>query len=132
VCSPVEERSIIRTERGLTIGGTRTSLYDVIDFLKADYPPKLIRNIFNLTDTQMGASHFCYPHPKSLSQVGRGTLKSLEYREVLKTREEIRQYWEDRNREHFTRILVTPHKPGQEAFWAKPEEQKAKRATQLK
>jgi hypothetical protein len=29
---------------------------------------------------RLGASHFCYPHPKSLSQVsqvGRGTLKSL-------------------------------------------------------
>lgn len=124
VCSPVEERSIIRTERGLTIGGTRTSLYDVIDFLKADYPPKLIRNIFSLTDTQINAA-------LSYIQTNQAEVEA-EYREVLKTREEIRQYWEDRNREHFTRILVTPHKPGQEAFWAKPEEQKAKRATQLK
>lgn len=44
---------IIRTERGLTIAGTRISLYDVIDLLKAQYPPKLIRDKFNLTDAQI-------------------------------------------------------------------------------
>jgi hypothetical protein len=32
-----EQAAIIRTERGLTITGTRISLYDVIDFLKAQY-----------------------------------------------------------------------------------------------
>ena len=35
-----EQATIIRTERGLTIVGTRISLYDVIDFLRADYSPK--------------------------------------------------------------------------------------------
>lgn len=30
--------AITRTERGLTIAGTRISLYDVMDFLKAQYP----------------------------------------------------------------------------------------------
>jgi hypothetical protein len=45
-----EQAAIIRTERGLTIAGTRTSLYDVMDFLNAHYPPKLIRDKFNLTD----------------------------------------------------------------------------------
>ena len=30
---------IIRTERGLTIAGTRITLYDVMDYLKAQYPP---------------------------------------------------------------------------------------------
>jgi hypothetical protein len=33
-----QQGKIIRTERGLTIAGTRTSLYAVIDLLKADYP----------------------------------------------------------------------------------------------
>jgi uncharacterized protein (DUF433 family) len=47
---------IIRTERGLTIAGTRISLYEVIDLLKVHYPPKLIRDTFNLTDAQLSAA----------------------------------------------------------------------------
>ena len=32
---------VVRTERGLSIAGTRITLYDVMDYLKADWPPKL-------------------------------------------------------------------------------------------
>lgn len=113
--------SIIRTERGLTIAGTRLTLYDVMDFLKAEYPPKLIRDKFNLTNKQIDAA-------LSYIEVNRSQVEA-EYQEVLITREEIRQYWEERNREHFARIATIPRKPGQEALWAKLEEQKAKRAS---
>ncbi|TRU87810.1 MAG: DUF433 domain-containing protein [Microcystis novacekii Mn_MB_F_20050700_S1D] len=116
------QTQIIRTERGLTITGTRTSLYEVIDFLKADYPSKLIRDILNLTDAQINAA-------LSYIEANQAEIEA-EYQEVLQTREEIRQYWEERNREHFTRIAQTPHKPGQEAFWARLEEHRAKRITQ--
>lgn len=111
---------IIRTERGLTIAGTRTSLYDVIDFLKADYPPKLIRDTFNLTAAQIDAA-------LSYIEVNQ-TQVEAEYQEVLQNREEIRQYWEGRNRERLNRIASMPRKPGQEVFWAKLEEQRARRA----
>ncbi len=96
--------AIIRTERGLTIVGTRITLYDVIDFLKAQYPPKLIRDKFNLSDTQIKAA-------LSYLEANR-TQVEAEYQEVLHTREEIRQYWEERNREHSTQIAVMPRKPG--------------------
>jgi uncharacterized protein (DUF433 family) len=113
---------IIRTERGLTISGTRTSLYDVIDFLKAHYPPKLIRDTFNLTDAQINVA---------LSYIEANQVQvEAEYQEVLQNREEIRRYWEDRNRERFAQIAEMPRKPGQEAFWAKLEEQRANRAEQ--
>jgi uncharacterized protein (DUF433 family) len=115
-----EPTAIIRTERGLTIAGSRVTLYDVMDFLQAQYPPKLIRDKFNLTDGQIDAA-------LSYLEVNRVQVEA-EYREVLATREEIRQYWEERNREHFARIATMPHKAGQEALWAKLEEQKAKRA----
>ena len=115
--------AIIRTERGLTILGTRITLYDVMDFLKAQYPPKLIRDKFNLTDEQINAA-------LSYLEANR-TQVEAEYQHVLQTREEIRHYWEERNREHFARIATMPHKPGQEALWAKLEEQKAKRASKL-
>jgi uncharacterized protein (DUF433 family) len=113
--------AIIRTERGLTILGTRITLYDVMDFLKAQYPPKLIRDKFNLTDEQINAA-------LSYLEANRTEVEA-EYQDVLQTRAEIRHYWQDRNREHFARIAIMPHKPGQEALWAKLEEQKAKRAS---
>ncbi len=115
-----KQTSIIRTERGLTIAGTRISLYDVIDLLKAQYPPKLIRDKFNLTDLQINAA---------LSYIETNkTQVEAEYQEILQNREEIRQYWEERNRERFARIAAMPHKPGQEVLWAKLEEQKARRS----
>lgn len=114
--------TIIRTERGLTISGTRTSLYDVIDLLKAQYPPKLIRDKFNLTDLQINAA---------LSYIETNkTQVEAEYQEVLQNREEIRQYWEERNRDRFARIAAMPHKPGQEMLWAKLEAWKARIETQ--
>ncbi len=36
---------IIRTERGLTISGTRVTLYDVMDYVTAKYPPKFIQGL---------------------------------------------------------------------------------------
>jgi len=36
------QSAIIRTERGLTIAGTRITLYDVMDYLKAQYPPMVL------------------------------------------------------------------------------------------
>ncbi|MBD2412042.1 DUF433 domain-containing protein [Nostoc calcicola FACHB-389] len=121
--TPASDRqtAIIRTERGLTIAGTRLTVYDVMDLLKAQYPPKLIRDKFNLTDEQLSAV---------LSYIkANSTQVETEYQQVLQTREEIRQYWEDRNREHFARIATIPRKLEQETLWAKLEEQKAKRAS---
>ncbi|GAA6615296.1 hypothetical protein NUACC26_010870 [Scytonema sp. NUACC26] len=43
-----EKAAIIRTERGLTIAGTRITLYDVMDYVTAQYPPKFIRGLFEL------------------------------------------------------------------------------------
>ena len=122
--TPVSDKqaTIVRTERGPTISGTRLTLYDVMDFLKAEYSPKLIRNRFNLTDAQINAA-------MSYIEANRDRLET-EYQQVLQTRDEIRSYWEERNRERLDRIAMMPHKPGQEALWAKLEEQKARRAAQ--
>jgi uncharacterized protein (DUF433 family) len=119
---PIQQPEIIRTERGLTIAGTRISLYDVIDLLKVDYPPKLIRDTFNLTDLQIQVA-------LSYIQANQSQIEA-EYQEVLQTREEIRKYWEECNRERFARIAKTPHKPEQRAFWIKLKEQRSKRVAQ--
>jgi uncharacterized protein (DUF433 family) len=111
--------NILRTERGLTIAGTRITLYDVIDFLKAQYPPQLIRDTFNLTNAQINAALSYLEENK--------TQVEAEYQEVLQTREEIRLYWEERNRERFARIAAMPRQPEHEAIWAKLDELKARR-----
>jgi uncharacterized protein (DUF433 family) len=109
---------IIRTERGLMIAGTRITLYDVMDYVTAEYPPKFIRSMLNLTDEQVNAA-------LSYIEANRAEVEA-EYQIVLKEAEEIRQYWEERNREHFARIAAMPPKPGREALWAKLQAQKAR------
>ncbi len=48
-----------------------------------------------------------------------------EYRAVLREAEEIRQYWEERNREHLARIASMPPRRGYEKAWAKLQAAKA-------
>ncbi len=112
--------AIILTERGLTISGTRITLYDVMDYVMADYPPKFIRSLFDLTDNQINAA-------LTYIEANRAEVEA-EYQVVLKQAEENQQYWEERNREHFARIAAMPPKLGREALWAKLQEQKAKHA----
>jgi uncharacterized protein (DUF433 family) len=103
--------SIIRTERGLTIAGTRITLYDVMDYFTAGYPAKLIREKLCLTDARVDAA-------LSYIQAHQAEVEA-EYQQVLQIAEENRRYWEERNREHFARIATMPAKPGQEAIRAK-------------
>ncbi len=50
------QTAIIRTERGLTIADTRITLYDVMDYVTAKYPPKFIRAMLSLTDEQVNVA----------------------------------------------------------------------------
>lgn len=100
--------TVIRTERGLTIAGTRITLYDVMDYLTADWPPKLIRDRLNLTDQQIiDVIDFIAAHRAEVD---------ADYQEVLQEAQANRQYWENRNRERFAQIAALPAKPGQEAL----------------
>ncbi|NEP53078.1 MAG: DUF433 domain-containing protein [Moorea sp. SIO3C2] len=111
---------IISTEWGLTIAGTRITLYDVMDYVTAQYPPKLIGDVLNLTKEQVSAA---------LSYIeDNRTQVEAEYQTILQEEQENRQYWEQRNQEHFARIATMPPKSGREALWAKLQEQKARHA----
>ena len=77
------QAQIIRTERGLTVAGTRITLYDVMDYVTAQYPPKFIRGLFNLTDQQINAA-LNYIEDNRYEVVA-------EYQIVLKEAEELRQ-----------------------------------------
>jgi uncharacterized protein (DUF433 family) len=115
--------AIVRTERGLTIAGTRITLYDVMDYFTAGYPAKLIREKLRLTDAQVEAALFYIGAHQAEVEA--------EYQQVLKTAEENRQYWEERNREHFARIAAIPPKPGQEAIRAKLQAWKDRLESQI-
>ena len=110
--------TIIRTERGLTIAGTRITLYDIMDYVTAEYPPKFIRGLFDLTEEQINAA-------LAYIEANRATVEA-EYHQVLKEAEELRLYYEEKNRDLIARIAAMPPKPGQEEIRAKLQAAKAK------
>lgn len=116
----VSHSGVIRTERGLSIAGTRITLYDVMDYLKADWPPGLIRQWLDLTEQQM-ADVMMYIEEH-------GAEVEAEYQQVLAYATEVRRYWDERNQERFDRIAMSPPPPGKEAIWAKIQARKAQLA----
>lgn len=114
--------SVVRTGWGLTIAGTRITLYDIMDYLTEGWPPEAIRYWFNLRDEQL-SDVWDYIN-SNLSEV------EAEYLFVLKQAEDNRKYWEECNREHFAKVSAMPRKPGKEEIWAKLELQKAKLETE--
>lgn len=115
--------TIIRTERGLTIAGTRITLYDVMDYLTAQYPHKFIRALFRLTDEQMNAA-------LTYIEANRAEVEA-EYRIVLEEAKELQQYWREQNRELIEKIAKMPPPPGKEVAWEKLQAQKAKLQARL-
>ena len=114
-----KKSEIIRTERGLTISNTRITIYDVMDYLKEKYPPKFIRGLFDLTEEQINIA---------LDYIAENSEQvEVEYQLVLKDAEELRQYYESKNRELMNRIATQPPKPGTEYIWEKLQAEKAKR-----
>jgi len=110
--------TVIRTERGLSIVGTRITLYDVMDYVAAGWPPQLIRDRLDLTDQQM-------TEVMAYIDLHRADVEA-EYQAVLQNAQEIRRYWEERNRERLAQIAAQPPKPGQEAIREKLQAWKAK------
>jgi len=112
------QNTVARTSRGLSISGTRITRYDVMDYVKADWPPKLIQHWLNLTEQQIA---------DVMDYIKKNRLEvEAEYQLVLQQTEEIRQYWENRNRERFAQIASLPPKPGQEKIHAKLQALKTK------
>ncbi|MBE9065922.1 DUF433 domain-containing protein [Leptolyngbya cf. ectocarpi LEGE 11479] len=116
---PDHQSAIIRTERGLTIVGTRITLYDVMDYVLAEYPSKFIQGLFELTEDQIDAA-------LAYIEANRAEVEA-EYKQVIQAAEELRQYYAEQNRERIARIALHPPKPGTEAAWEKLRAAKAKR-----
>jgi len=113
---------IIRTERGLTIAGTRITLYDVMDYVVGQYPPTFIQGLFELTEEQLNAA-------LSYIEAHRSEVEA-EYQQVIEETEELRRYYEEQNRERVARISTLPPPPGLEAAWEKLQASKARHQLQ--
>jgi len=113
---------IIRTERGLTIAGTRITLYDVMDYVVGQYPPTFIQGLFELTEEQLNAA-------LSYIEAHRSEVEA-EYQQVIEETEELRRYYEEQNRERVARISTLPPPPGLEAAWEKLQVSKARHQLQ--
>ena len=112
------EPTVVRTERGLSIRGTRITLYSVMDYLKEGWPPRLIRDWLSLTDQQINdVIQYVADHREEVE---------AEYQQVLQEAEETRAYWEERNRERLAEIAALPPKPEHAALWAKLQAEKAR------
>ena len=98
----VKQKTIIRTERGLTIEGTRITLYDLLGYLKQDWSPKLVKEWFNLTEKQM-ADVLDY------IESNREEVEA-EYQQILEKAKENRIFWEKANREKVENLKETPEK----------------------
>jgi uncharacterized protein (DUF433 family) len=110
--------TIIRTERGLTIAGTRITLYDVMDHIKAQYSPQFIGNLFDLSAAQIKDA-FAY------IEANRPEVEA-EYQQVLQDAEALRLYYEAQNHERVARIAMLPPPLGLEAAWEKLQAAKAR------
>ena len=112
------EPAIVRTERGPTLKGTGITLYYIMDYVVAGDPPERIRDAMALTDEQVAAA-------LAYIDAHRAEVET-EYREVLGNAEEIRQYWEERNRDRLAQIAANPN-PAFEALRATIEARRAMR-----
>jgi uncharacterized protein (DUF433 family) len=110
-----------RADRGLSIAGTRLTLYDIMDYLKRDWPPRLVQHWFDLTETQIQEIlEYLQTHREEVE---------AEYQQVVREAEELRRYYEEQNREREAYIAALPPKPGQEQIRAKLAELQARLST---
>ncbi len=103
----MDNNTVVRTERGLSVAGTRITVYQIIDCIKDDWSPSLIRKWLDISDKQIA-------DVMEYISVYRDEIEA-EYQSVLREAEENRKFWEDYNRERFAYIASLPPKPGREA-----------------
>jgi hypothetical protein len=92
-----------------------------MDCLKEEWPPKLIKDHFDLTEQQI-------TDVLAYIEANRAEME-VEYQIVLQKAEENRHYWTEYNREHLENVAAMPHKPEHEEIWQKLKERQAKLET---
>jgi uncharacterized protein (DUF433 family) len=84
------DKIVVETARGLSIVGTRVTLYDILDYVQAGWPPRQIAAWLKLPAEHLQAAlDYIAAHRPEVER---------QYQEVLRQAEEHRAYWENRNR----------------------------------
>lgn len=87
---PRENRTVIRTENGLTVNGTRLTVYLIMDALQGKDSLKNIRDMYELTDEEMlDILDYIHLNKEDFEK---------EYQRILDIAEENRKYWDERSR----------------------------------
>ncbi|HST87143.1 MAG TPA: DUF433 domain-containing protein [Ktedonobacterales bacterium] len=109
---------IRRPDKGLTISGTRVTLYALMDYLHWGWPHDEIRDWLSLSDDQLRAAlDYIAAHHDEVE---------AEYREVVRKAEERRRYYEELEREHLARTPPSPTTPERAALRVRIAEQRAR------
>lgn len=114
-----EQQTVVRTSRGLSVAGTRITLYAILDYLRADWPPKLIQDWLDLSDTQMSdVLTYIAAHQTEVEQ---------EYQQVIDQSEELRDHWDAQLQQHLAQQSSSSITPEQAALRARFQAWKAQR-----
>lgn len=92
-----------RRDRGLCVKGSRVTLYSIMDFLKAGWPPHLLRDQLLLTEQEMQhVLDYLAAHGEEFE---------AEYDEVVRQAEEDERYWRAQQEELQKRLAERPGPP---------------------
>ena len=108
--------TVVRTNRGLSIAGTRITLYQIMDYVRANEPPEVIRDHFRLTIKQTDdVLNYIKTHYDDVEK---------EYMKIVAQSEDNRRYWAERNKKRFAEIAKLPRNPEHKEIWARLDEWK--------
>ncbi len=114
---------IRRPDKGLTISGSRVTLYALMDYLYAKWPYDEIREWLDLTDDQLRAAlDYIDAHRDEVEG---------EYRAVLRKADERRRAAEEHLREHLAQAPSLSPSPEKAALYAKLAEQQGQTIREL-
>lgn len=94
-----------RTDRGLCVAGTRISLYLLMDYLKAGWPPHLIRHELRLSEVEINQAINYIETQRSEFQA--------EYDQVVKKTEERESFYRAHTRKLQAKAVIPPLTPDQ-------------------
>jgi len=107
-----ENPTVVRTERGLVVKGTRLTLYQIMDYLLAGHSREVILEDHPwLSAEQLNdVLHYIEDNREAFE---------AEYERVVEYDEEVRRYWEERNREQMSQFNPDALSPERRAVWDK-------------
>ena len=112
---------VMRNERGLSVSGTRLTLYDIIESIKYGSSNKKIKELYPINDEELCDVYgYIEAHREEVE---------VEYAEIVRQAEEDFRLWQEQNKH----LLIPPEEKtppvGKEKLWAKLLDVRAKHRT---